>query len=208
MTSSPVFDQTKISKVGPPFNFMGHMTQPQRDSFYAWMSARSGNFTNITTFYQIRAQQLRKAAGLLENYYANVSSSKQTPSFQKVTWQPQNQLHTPYTLPSDQIPAEYVSRMKAVYKEQLQVDEEAVFWMNWLRNNIEKQEDKAQIAHEANDTVKTYQGELNTCFNDPAYERVLISTDNMTNFRWNLYQKLTDFEYKIATGGSIPPTST
>ena len=173
---------TTYARVGPPFNFLGHMTESQRDALYSWMDARKSNFAPITTFYQIRAQQLRKAAGLLEYYYANYSQDKPTPTFKKDVWEPATGQFL-YSIYSDQTPAVAVSRMKEVYKEQLQIDEEAVFWMNWLRNSIEKQEDKAQKASEATTTIKINQDELKKCFADPAYERILVSKTNEPLYR-------------------------
>lgn len=173
----------KYAKVGPPFNFLGHMTETQRDSFYSWMSARMGNFAPITTFYQIRAQQLRKSAGLLEYYYANDSVDKPVPSFRKDTWQPAKGGHPLYNILSDQTPAVAVSRMKEIFKDQLQVNEEAVYWMNWLRNTIEKHEDKAQRASESHHIIATNKANLNECFTSPEYSRTLVAKKDENNWR-------------------------
>ena len=174
---------TKYARVGSPFNFLGHMTETQRDSMYTWMREREGNFDDITTFHQIRAQQLRKSAGLLEFYYANYSPDKPTPTFQKDPWQPQSGHHFLYNITSDQLPAVAVSRMKEPYKDQLQVDEEAVFWMNWLRNAIEKQEDKAQKSSEAKTTIAKSKTDLSKCWVDPSYSRTLVSKADEETYR-------------------------
>ena len=191
------------AKVGPPFNFLGHMTETQRDSFYSWMNARSKNFPAISQFYQIRAQQLRKSAGLLEYYYANYSQDKPTPSFKKAPWESEG-VPLLYSITNDQLPAVAMSKMKEVYKEQLQVDEEAVFWMNWLRNHIEKNEDKAQKAFEANDTVGANKTKLNEYFVDPSYNRTLVAKKNEDSYRTHLLDKSTQWDLDNA---KIVPTT-
>lgn len=173
----------KYARVGSPFNFLGHMTETQRDSFYSWMKAKEGNFPDITTFYQIRSHQLRKSAGLLEHYYANYSPDKPTPTFQKDSWQPTKGQHFLYNITNDQLPAVAVSKMKEVFKDQLQVDEEAVFWMNWLRNAVEKQEDKAQKSSEALETIKLNKTRLEQCWKDPSYSRILVSKADENTYR-------------------------
>jgi hypothetical protein len=54
---------------GPPFNFLGHMSLTQQQAFNAWVRAREKNFAAIQQHYQIRAEQLRKTAGALEQFY-------------------------------------------------------------------------------------------------------------------------------------------
>ena len=192
---------TTYARIGPPFNFLGHMNESQRDSMLAWMEARKGNFEGgITQYYQIRAQQLRKSAGLLEYYYANYTDKtldKPAPTFKKAVWEVGPSGHSLYTVGVDQSPAVVVSRMKEVYKEQLKPTEEAVFWMNWLRNTIEKQEDKAQKAAEAVSTVSINKGKLIAYFNDPAYSNnTLVRKSDEADFRVHQLDQPTAWELK------------
>ncbi len=169
---------TSYAKIGSPFNFLGHMSLAQKEAFYTWINERKANFAAIQEFHQIRAQQLRKTAGLLENFYASKSLK---PSFDKQPWQPGDQGYFPYVQKDDQLPAVTVQRIKERYKEQLQSDDESVFWMNWLRNHIERQEDLAQFANEGESVVGELQGELDTLFDNPSYDAVLVK--DTTKFR-------------------------
>ena len=64
----------------------------------------------------------------------------------------------------------------------LQRNDEGVFWMNWLRTQIELHEDKATLHKEAKKDVAGLRSELDTMFNDPAYESVLVKNES------NLYK--------------------
>jgi hypothetical protein len=162
---------SKYARVGAPFNFLGHMSLDQKNAFYSWLDSKKANFAPIQEFHQIRSQQLRKTAGLLEDFYA---SEKLKPSFAKAPWEPGPQGYFPYTQRDDQQPAVLVQRIKERVKEQLQHDDEAVFWMNWLRTHIEKQEDMAQIASEASAEITALKKELDALFDGGTYDAVLV----------------------------------
>jgi hypothetical protein len=134
---------------GPPFNFLGNFAETQRNNFFAWVNARTKNFPAIKLHHQIRAEQLRKTAGILETFYSTVNDQKLTPTFQKPSWQPGPNGHFTYAHWEDQLPMTAVSDIKALMKPQFQRDEEGVFFMNLVRNLIEKHEDNAQYATDA-----------------------------------------------------------
>ena len=74
--------------------------------------------------------------------------------------------------------------------------------MNHLRNLIEKTEDKAQEAKEAPADIQTLFAQINSLFNSPEYEAVLVkdTTDvypvgsQQSRFRWNQLQPPTQYE--------------
>src|SRR4051812_20617071 len=125
----------------PPFNFLGHFTMSQWNAFQAWVAQRQGNFPDIALFHQIRAQQLRKTAGVLEQYYSTLNDQKLAPTFSKTLWKPSENGHFTYPYDNDQLPMVMMSKVKTRFKEMLQRDEEAVFYMNQVRCLIEKNED-------------------------------------------------------------------
>ena len=188
---------TKYAKVGPPFNFLGHLSLEQKTAFYSWLEARKDNFTGIKEFHQIRAQQLRKTAGLLESFYASESLK---PSFEKASWQPGDSGYFPYAQRDDQQPAVAVQRIKERYKEQLQHHDEAVFQMNWLRNHIERQEDQAQFAYEAVAAVTTLKSQLDGMFDSGDYDAVLVK--DTAKFRVHQLDEPTKWEKDKAAYGS------
>jgi len=179
-----VFARTKS-----PFNFMGHMSEAQKLGFYSWLKARKDNFTAIKEFHQIRAQQLRKTAGLLEAFYKPESLE---PTFVKEPWSPSH--HFTYSCNDDIDPAKVVNYIKTRYKEQLQYDDEATFHMNWLRVQIERQEDLAQVASEAPMMIPKFQEQLDTMFNQPRYDSVLVLNSNADKFRTNQMDEPTPAE--------------
>ena len=114
----------KYTYPGPPFNWLGTFTTSQKNAFEAWVNTRTSNFAPIQTWYQIRAQQLRKAAGLLENYNQNYTADALQPTFLKPSWQPGPQGHWVGNPRNDQFPMVAVSNIKGymqpqdVYKRQ------------------------------------------------------------------------------------------
>jgi hypothetical protein len=155
------------------------MSVTQKNTFYAWITRNNKNQVPAMTWYQIRANQLRKSAGLLERYYATEypdSSTPQpmTPSFIKDEWQPGPTGHVLYINGDDVIPSINVSHLKDYFKHMLQRDDEGMFWMNWLRNHIERHEDMANMHYDAAIAVPKLQGDLNTMFSSPEFENVLV----------------------------------
>ena len=181
----------KYARVGSPFNFLGHFSVTQKSAFYAWLKARKGNFDAIKEFHQIRSQQLRKTAGLLETFYAKEGLK---PTFEKAAWSPTN--HFTYPNRDDMQPAIAVASIKEYYKEQLQHDDEAVFWMNWLRVQIERQEDLAQAASEANEEVTALQVSIDGMFSQDAFDTVLVKDE--TKFRVSQFDDPTSWERKLS----------
>jgi hypothetical protein len=167
---------------GPPFNFLGHMSLTQQQAFNAWVRAREKNFAPIQQHYQIRAAQLRKTAGALEQYYQTLNDEKLAPTFNKKVWQPGPQGHFDYSYRDDHLPMIAMAQIKDYLKEQFQRQDESVFAMNHLRNLIEKTEDKAEKAFLAmnptqfsNDTVENLITRVNSYFSQPEYEAVLVN---------------------------------
>lgn len=164
----------KYARVGPPFNFLGHFSESQWAAFKTWSDARINNFGDVQSFYQIRAQQMRKTAGLLEAFYATKNDQVLAPSFAKDAWQPGTDGYFGYINRNDQLPAATMSLVKERYQEQLQRDDEAVFFMNHLRNQIERLEDEAQFASTAIADVRQAMSEIDSMFSLPEYSAVLV----------------------------------
>ena len=178
----------KYAKVGPPFNFLGHMCKTQKKTFYSWIAANLPKQPQVMQWYQIRANQLRKSAGLLEAYYAteypdpDPSSSHSptfAPTFEKAPWKPGPNGHFTYVNGNDQLTSINVSQIKEYFRYMLQRDYEGMFWMNWLRNHIERHEDMANLHYEATDRLPILQDELDAMFKAPENENVLVD-DTLT----------------------------
>ncbi len=164
---------------GPPFNFLGTLSETQRDAFKTWVNARQNLFPAVQSFYQIRANNLRKTAGVLEKYYSLVTASTSNPellapTFQKIEWQPGSDGYFVPAPRNDHIPMVTVSAIKKYYKQQLQRQDESVFHMNHLRNLIEKTEDLAQYANDAVSQVPPLQNQLDGLFAQAQYQAVLV----------------------------------
>lgn len=166
---------------GPPFNFLGHFCTTQWNAFTTWVNAHTGNFPAIQQFYQIRAAQLRRTAGALEQFYAKNNDEVLTPTFKKEPWKPGPKGHFNYNFRDDHLPMAAMYQIKDYMKEQFQRQDEGVFAMNHLRNLIEKTEDKAEKAKQAltptqfsNETIATLLTRINGYFGLPEYEAVLV----------------------------------
>jgi hypothetical protein len=167
---------------GPPFNFLGHFSKTQQNAFNAWVRAREKNFPAIQQHFQIRAEQLRKTAGVLDQFYATLNDESLAPTFNKKPWKPGPQGHFNYPFRDDQLPMVAMSQIKDYMKEQFQRQDESVFAMNYIRNVIEKTEDKAEKAFQAmnatqftNNTVENLITRINGYFSQPEYEAVLVN---------------------------------
>jgi len=167
------------AKNGPPFNFLGHHSKTQFTTFQTWINAHTSKLTSVQQFYQIRAAQLRKTAGAMEQFYQTQNDEKLAPTFQKPTWQPGSQGYFPYIWREDHLPMITMSQIKDYMREQLQRQDEAVFHMNHARNLIEKQEDKAQDANDAlnhpQHSVPLLLQQINSYFQQPEYDAVLVN---------------------------------
>lgn len=156
-----------------PFNFLGTLTESQRDALQAWVNSRLKDSEDIAMFHRVRAHQLRKSAGLLEEFYRRDSRGL-VPTFQKDPWQPGNGGHFAPNPAFDSPPADAVATIKGTVEDQLASDDEAVFRMNFVRTRIEAHEDMAQEALDAPGVVKDSVQKLTGFFNDPAYEGACI----------------------------------
>lgn len=203
----------------PPFNFLGRFTLSQWKSFQAWVALRQGNFPAISQFHQIRAQQLRKTAGLLEQYYSTQNDQSLSPTFSKELFAPGANGHFSYHHDDDHIPMVMMGRIKTRFKEMLQRDEESVFAMNQVRCLIEKQEDAAQDNYDftqpsnskTNDNPQTLQpllDKINSLFSKPEYVSVLVDDVNAQNqykgqpyYRVNQADTPTQWELEQANHG-------
>lgn len=168
----------KYGYPGPPFNFLGHHSQSQQTQFRNWVNARTSKLPEIQQFYQIRAAQLRKTAGALEQYYRTLNDEQLSPTFAKETWQPGEQGYFPYVWREDHLPMITMVQIKDYVREQLQRQDDAVFHMNHARNLIEKQEDRAEKAFEALNhpqrNIQQLLTKVNTYFNSKEYDAVLV----------------------------------
>lgn len=169
----------KYGYTGPPFNFLGHMSLTQKEAFFAWVRARESKLPAIQQFYQIKAAQMRKLAGVLEKYYATQNDEVLNPTFDKNSWKPSENGHFSYTWREDHLPMVSMAQLKAYLQPQLQRQDEGVFAMNQVRNLIEKTEDKANFAKDAQThpqrSIEALLTEINGYFAKPEYEAVLVN---------------------------------
>jgi len=172
--------QFKYAYPGPPFNWLGTFTLSQKNAFKTWVNARVVNFPNIQQFYQIRAEQFRKTAGVLEKYYAK-QTPPLAPTFMKPTWQPGPQGHWIQGPYNDHVPMVYVSDVKAYMQPQFEYDDDAVFMMNLLRTLIERNEDEAEYASEAATVIQMDITQIESLFSQPQYQSVLVDDVNAGN---------------------------
>jgi hypothetical protein len=204
----------KYAYPGPPFNWLGTFAASQKNAFETWVNARTTNFAPIQTWYQIRAQQFRKAAGLLENYNQNYTEDQLKPTFNKPSWQPGPQGHWVGNPRNDQFPMIAVSTIKGYMQPQFEYDDEAMFFMNHLRTLIERNEDEAQYANGAAAAVKVNISNIESYFTQPQYQAVLVDDVNSSNmyngqpfFRVNPLDAPTQFELeqhgRVAPGAPV-----
>lgn len=169
----------KYALNGPPFNFLGNFSETQLGNLKTWVNDRISNFPKIQLHYQIRAQQLRKTAGALEQFYQSVNDQKLTPSFKKEAWSPGPNGHFAYAYREDHLPMVAVKNLKIAMKPQFQRDDEAVFAMNHTRAQIEKLEDLAQAANDAvnsslDKNVSQILADITGMFAQNRYQAVLV----------------------------------
>ena len=194
------------AQTGPPFPFLGNLSETQRNAFSKWVTAQTPALPAVQVFHQIRAQQLRKMGGMLEQFYAKAAVPL-APSFVKETWKPQVK-HFAYGFRNDHLPAMTVSNIKDYFRSKLVHMDDAVFHMNHLRAQVEKQEDLAQYANEATAKVPKLMTQLYAMFGLPEYQASLVQdlTDTYQGkqrFRTNQLDDATPWE--LATRGSNSP---
>lgn len=203
----------KYAYPGPPFNFLGTFTASQKDAFESWVKTHVSNFPDILLFYRIRAEQLRKTAGVLEEFYLHDDPDKLAPTFQKASWQPGAQGHWVPAPRNDHVPMVYVSQIKGYMQPQFEHDDDAVFFMNHLRTVIERNEDEAQRSSEAQDAIDAALAKIESLFSQPQYQAVLVDDVNPSNmykgepfFRVNALDGPTTWEleqHSKSTDGTI-----
>ena len=184
----------KYALPGPPFNFLGNFSQTQFGNLQSWVNARTSKLPAIQTHYQIRAQQLRKMAGALEQFTATVNDVGLTPklpgtAFQKEAWQPGPMGQFNYAYRDDHLPMITVQALKSYMKPQFQRDDELWFFMNHIRTQIEKLEDAAQYANDAINSTSTNTSTANikqllsyiaAYFSQNRYQAVLVNDQSDT----------------------------
>lgn len=172
----------KYARVGPPFNFLGHHTESQKNAFKDWVNTRAPKLAQVQVSNQIRAQQLRKTAGVLEKFYQTHSDEVLAPTFEKPVWKPGADGHFVYAAQNDHVPMVVMTRIKAKLQPQLERHDEAVFEMNRIRNLIERYEDHAQKAKDAPSELTDLFSQLETLFSQPQYEAVLVKDVDQSNW--------------------------
>ena len=158
-----------------PFHFSGTLTEKQKNAMEEWVDARKENFGAISVFHRIRAHQLRKAAGLLEVFYATRGLK---PSFAKDPWVPDKDGHFMNVGREDFAPTNAIVQVKDRMQDQFAADDAAQFRMNFLRTRIEAHEDMAQEAYEGRDHVEKHLQDLDACFSDPNYRGACVREDD------------------------------
>jgi len=149
----------KYAYPGPPFHWLGNFSLTQWNALKQWANSRQGDVAAVSTFHRIRAQQLRKTAGVLEQYYSSVYPGETgtygetlAPTFNKEAWKPGENGHFNFPSGDDQLPMVLVGKVKTRMREMFQRHEDASYYMNQVRCIIEKHEDLAQYT---NDFVQT-----------------------------------------------------
>jgi hypothetical protein len=189
----------KYAYAGPPFNWLGHFSLSQWQAMQGWISARQEDIPEVSTFHRIRAEQLRKTAGVLEQYYSSVYPDEEgsydealAPTFQKPVWAPGPYGHFNQAVSDDHLPMVMVGRIKKGMQDMFQRHDDAVYYMNQVRCLIEKHEDLAQYA---SDFAKSPAGgtqtnprnlaglisKINSYFSKPEYQTVLVDDVNQSN---------------------------
>lgn len=158
---------------GPPFNFLGNFSTTQWNAIQKYIGTAKANLPAIQTHYQIRAAQLRRTSGVLEQFYSNASSAL-APTFSKVIWKAGPNGWFSYVQRDDHLPMVALSQIKDILREQFQWQDEGVFQMNHLRNLIEKNEDKAQKSTEGTGNISNLITAINGYFNKPEYQAALV----------------------------------
>jgi lysozyme len=138
-------------------------------------AANSGGSMTAQLHYQIRAQQLRKTAGALEQYYQTLNDDQLAATFSKAAWQPPTTGYFQYAHRDDHLPMVAMGQIKVYLKDRLQRQDEGVFHMNYARNIIEKIEDKAQAQFDAKTQVPNLISQINGYFALPQYAPVLVN---------------------------------
>lgn len=156
---------------GPPFKFSGTLTESQKGGLEKWVEDKQKHFEPISVFHQVRAHQLRKAAGLLEAFHAKQGLG---PSLNKDPWQPGADGHFLTTPRDDQGPGNAVGAIKDRMQSIMALADTAQFRMNFLRARLEAHEDMAQEAVEGAAYVSQKLQDLNRFFADPHYRAVCI----------------------------------
>jgi hypothetical protein len=179
-----------------PFNFLGHFSEKQFDTFKAWLAdAARADQKKVEEFHRIRAQQLRKTAGVLEAFY-NDKRGGLKPTFEKEPWKPSKDGYQPYVERDDSLPAAAMFDIKELLREQLKLDDDGVFEMNLVRTQIERHEDYAEEAHAFDAIVKARLEDLEHYFKAPQFAAVLVrdKTDPDNAFRVNQREDMTPLE--------------
>ena len=198
---------TKYAQTGPPFHFLGNMSETQKNAFSAWVTSQSAELPATQVFHQIRAQQLRKAGGMLEQFHAQAAVPL-APSFIKETWKPDETGHFTYGYRNDHIPAMTVSHVKDYFKSKLVHMDDAVFFMNHLRAQVEKHEDQAQYVNEGVTKVPALMSRLTQLFGKAEFQGCLVKDisdlyKGQPRFRVNQLDPPTPWE--LDTRGSNSP---
>jgi hypothetical protein len=200
---------------GPPFNFLGNFCTTQWNAFQGYVGTAKANLPAIQQHYQIRAAQLRRTSGVLEEFYG-AASPVLTPTFSKAVWRAGPNGWFNYVQRDDHLPMVAVSQIKDILRDQFQWQDEAVFQMNQLRNLIEKNEDKAQKATEGAGNISAMITAINGYFNKPEYQAALVKDQTdvypagsmQPRFRVHQLDVPTQWEQEqhartVKTGGSV-----
>jgi hypothetical protein len=196
---------------GPPFNFLGNLSETQKNAFTAWVTKQTPTLPAVQAFHQVRAQQLRKTGGILETFYAKSTqvADNLAPTFIKNSWTPGPHGHFAYAQRNDHAPAMVVSNIKRHFHTRLVHQDDAVFHMNHLRAQVEKQEDLAEHAFEGTTNVSKLMDRLETLFGQPEYQAALvkdISDQYKGEPRFRVHQLDEPTQWEIDTRASRSPS--
>lgn len=201
----------KYAQSGPPFNFLGNMSESQQAAFVGWLNQQAESLPQVQTFHQVRAQQLRKTAGMLEQFYASgPAPDKLAPTFIKPAWKPGADGYFPYAQRNDHAPAMVVGNLKRHFRSHLVHMDDAVFYMNQVRTQIERHEDQAQHAFDGITKVPALINQLSTLFGKPEYQGALVKDqsdlyEGEPRYRVSQFDDPTPWERQTRTG--VSPSS-
>jgi hypothetical protein len=188
------------------------MSESQKNAFTAWVNTASQALPQVQVHHQVRAQQLRKTAGMLEAYYASGSAPENlNPSFKKEPWTPTGPTYFPYAFRNDHEPSVVVGNIKKHFMSHLVHQDDGVFHMNQVRCQIERHEDLAQHANDGVKKVPALLNRLTVLFGKPEYQAALVHDisdlyKGQPRFRVNQLDDPTPWELDTRSGYS--PTTT
>jgi len=176
-----------------PFDFLGVMTQDDLSALEEWLKQKTQYLSEMTSFHQMRSAQLRKTAGILEDFYTE-KEDPLSPSFVKGVFTPHPKGQKTLSIQDDTTPAICTGLIKERMQTLLEYEDDIVFRMNHVRAMIEAHEDEALDLQDAPAVIKANIQTLKSLFGRPEFVRTLVSKGDMDKYRTDPYTPPTETE--------------